>query len=145
MKAAEWIDRLKAARGWDSDYRVAKELELSRSAVSLYRSRPATTLDDETAAKVAAALDLEPHIIVLDQVAERTKSPAVRSSLERVLERIGGGGRLDITSAASTAPGGAPERAGAPGARTDYALSPLAQLARAVQSMVSYSPALSLA
>lgn len=116
MKAGEWIDRVKEARGWDSDYKVAKELEVSRQTVSTYRSRPDATMDEETAVKVAEALRIEPHLIVLDQVAERSKVEAVRTSIGGLLERLsgkvlpaagGGRGRLDITSV--TLAGGAPE------------------------------------
>lgn len=111
MKAADWIDRLKAERGWDSDYRAAKELGVSRNTISNYRSKPNTTLDDETAVKVAEALDVEPEIIVIDQVAERTKSEPARAALSGLLRKIGGKalgggvggsggakGPLDITS-----------------------------------------------
>lgn len=82
MKAAEWIDRVKAARGWDSDYRVAKELKLSRQTVSDYRSRT-PSMDEDTAIKVAAALGERPEAVLLDQYAERTKNPEVRSALSR--------------------------------------------------------------
>jgi transcriptional regulator with XRE-family HTH domain len=118
MKAADWIDQAKEACGWESDYRAAKELGLSKNTISNYRHRT-PTLDDETAAKIAAALDLEPHIIVLDQVAERTKSDAVRTSLAGLLARLakpkarsgGGGKRVDITSITQgTHDGGDPAR-----------------------------------
>jgi transcriptional regulator with XRE-family HTH domain len=117
MKAAEWIDRLKQERGWESDYRVAKELGIHRATVSSYRTKT-PTLDDETAAKVADALSIDPHIIVIDQVAERTSVDAVRVGLADLLARLtkrkgprlGGGGVVDITSAASIAPGGEPDR-----------------------------------
>lgn len=122
MKAADWIDRLKAERGWDSDYRAAKELGLSRNTISNYRSKADATMDDDTAVKVAEALSLEPEIIVIDQVAERSKSGPARAALAGLLEKItgkkfsglGGGsadgrGRLDITSVtAATMPGGDP-------------------------------------
>lgn len=87
MKAAEWIDRVKEKRGWDSDYRVAKELGLSRATVSKYRTRT-PTLDEDIAVKVAQALGLNPAGIVLDQIVERTKSPEVRSTLSREVERL---------------------------------------------------------
>lgn len=80
MKAADWIDRIKKSHGWDSDYRVAKELALSRQAVSDYRKKD-TTMDEETAIKVAVALGERPEAVYLDQLAERTKSPALRDAL----------------------------------------------------------------
>lgn len=80
MKASEWIDRVKLARGWESDYRAAKELGLSRALVSKYRG-PTSTFDEETAIKVAEALGADPAGIIIDQVAERAKNPAVQSAL----------------------------------------------------------------
>lgn len=87
MKAAEWIDRVKAKRGWDSDYRVAKELGLSRATVSKYRTRT-PTLDEESAVKVAGALGMNPAGIVIDQLIERSNSPEVRSTLSKEVERL---------------------------------------------------------
>jgi transcriptional regulator with XRE-family HTH domain len=89
MKASEWIDRVKSECGWESDYRVAKELGLSKATVSAYRTRT-PTLDDDTAVKVAAALGTEPELIILDQVAERTKNDEARAAIGRVLQRLGG-------------------------------------------------------
>lgn len=87
MKAAEWIDRVKKMRGWDSDYRVAKELGLSRTTVSKYRTRT-PTLDEESAIKVAGALGERPEAVLLDQYAERTQNPEVRSALQDAARRL---------------------------------------------------------
>ncbi len=87
MKAAEWIDRVKKARGWDSDYRAAKELGLTRTAISNYRGKP-MTLDEDSAIKVASALGERPEAVLLDQYAERTKNPAVRSALLEAGRRL---------------------------------------------------------
>lgn len=89
MKAADWIDRVKRQRGWDSDYRAAKELGLSKNLVSMYRTRT-PTMDDETAVTVAKALEIEPELIILDQVAERSKNLEAKAAIARVLQRIGG-------------------------------------------------------
>lgn len=87
MKAAQWIDRVKKARGWESDYRVAKELGLSRTSISMMRSRPAT-LDEDSAIKVANALGERPEAVLLDQYAERTRNPEVRSALSEAARRL---------------------------------------------------------
>lgn len=89
MKAAEWIDRLKVAREWESDYRVAKELQLTRSAVSKYRSRE-STLDENTAVKVAHALGAKPEIILVDQLVERSRNNEAKAAFAKVLKRLGG-------------------------------------------------------
>lgn len=80
MKASVWIDKIKIAQGWDSDYRVAKELGVQRATVSKYRSRE-STLDEETSIKVASLLGERPEAVLLDQCAERTKNPAAKSAL----------------------------------------------------------------
>lgn len=87
MKASEWIDRVKTARGWDSDYRVAKEFGISTSRVANYRIKP-MTLDEEMAFKVGASLGIDPVAVILDQVAERSKSPAVASALHDAARRL---------------------------------------------------------
>lgn len=87
MKAAEWIDRVKQKRGWDSDYRVAKELGFKPNTISTYRAH-GTPMNEEIAVKVAQALGMNPAGIVLDQAAERAKSPEVRSTLLREAERL---------------------------------------------------------
>lgn len=90
MKAIEWIDRVKTARGWESDYRVAQELGLTRSSISLHRSRGNTTLDEEAALKIADILHERPEIILIDQAAERAKTEAARSAYRGLLGRLGG-------------------------------------------------------
>lgn len=80
MKAAEWIDRVKKTHGWESDYRVAKELQIRPQTVSNYRVTD-RTMDDDISIKVAAALGERPEAVVIDQYAERTKDPALRAAL----------------------------------------------------------------
>ena len=87
MKAAEWIDRVKAVRQIDSDYAVAKLLGLSRSSISGYRSK-IPTLDENTALSVAAALGERPEAVLLDQVAERVKDANVRSTLSKMARSL---------------------------------------------------------
>lgn len=88
MKAAEWIDRAKKANGWDSDYRAAQALGLSRNAISNYRGGLRPTFDEETSIKVAAALGERPEAVLLDQYAERTKTPEVRAALLDAARRL---------------------------------------------------------
>lgn len=101
MKAAEWIDRVKTARGWDSDYRVAKELGLTRQVVSRYRNNP-STMDDEAAVKVADALGAAPEVVLLDQAIERTKSTEAKAALGNLLKRLGGAAASILLAAGMT-------------------------------------------
>lgn len=120
MKASEWIDRVKQARGWDSDYRAASELGLGRATISKYRTK-ATTLDDEAALRVASALQLEPAIILLDQAAERAKSDEVRGAITKALQRITAAGLTAF--AFMGGPGSPPPAVAADGASTLIVMS----------------------
>lgn len=87
MKASEWIDRVKVARGWPSDYRVAKELNFSPNTISTYRKSGAP-MDEEIAIKVANALGEKPEAVLLDQFAERVKDQAISAALHRVASSL---------------------------------------------------------
>lgn len=89
MKAADWIDRVKTAKGLTSDYSVANALGLSRATVSKYRSTT-PTLDEDTALKVAHALSIDVAIVLADQSMERSKDQEARSAWATILERLGG-------------------------------------------------------
>lgn len=87
MKAADWIDRVKSINGIASDYGVAKALGLSRTTVSGYRSRM-STLDEDASIRVAQALGERPEAVILDQAAERVKSPEARAALLDAAKRL---------------------------------------------------------
>lgn len=80
MKASEWIDRVKAVKGIESDYGAAKVIGLSRQSISGYRNGK-FTFDEESSIKVAHVLGEKPEVVMLDQFAERTKNPAARNAL----------------------------------------------------------------
>lgn len=90
MKAANWIDRVKAAKGLTSDYAAAKALEITTSTVSWYRRVADKTLDEDTAVKVAHALEINPALVLADQAMERAKNEEARSAWGAVMERLGG-------------------------------------------------------
>jgi len=87
MKAFEWIDRVKSARGIESDYAAAKLLGIAKQTISMYRSRE-STLDENAAINVANTPGVPPTGLILDQTAERTKSPEVRAALFAEAKRI---------------------------------------------------------
>ncbi|WP_312302216.1 hypothetical protein [Diaphorobacter nitroreducens] len=87
MKAFEWIDRVKNARGIESDYAAAKALGVTKQAISTYRAK-GSTLDENAAISVAKLLGIPPAGVVLDQAAERTKSPEVRATLLAEANRL---------------------------------------------------------
>jgi hypothetical protein len=87
MKASAWIDKVRAARAWPSDYRVAKEFGLRASTLSRYRSHD-VTLDDSIALQVARALGAPPEMVLLDQLAERSKVPEAAAVLRRLADGL---------------------------------------------------------
>lgn len=87
MKASEWIDRVKAAKGWDSDYRVAKQIGIKPNTISMYRANGSPMAED-IAIKVAQALGERPEAVLLDQFAERTKDAVVRTALFDAARRL---------------------------------------------------------
>jgi Helix-turn-helix len=89
MKASEWIDRAKSVKQWDSDYRTAKELGITRGGISQIRTGSTPTLSEETCVKVSEALGIDPIIILADQAMERSKSEKARSAWAGVLGRFG--------------------------------------------------------
>ena len=89
MKAADWIDRVKTTKGWESDYRVAKELGLSKQTVGSYRGKT-PTMDELTSVLVAEALDIDPAILLADQALERAKSDAARVAWAELIKLLVG-------------------------------------------------------
>lgn len=87
MKAFEWIDRVKKHCGIDSDYAAAKLLGIGKQTISTYRAK-GSTLDEHASISVAHVLGISPAGVVLDQAAERTKTPEVRATLLAEARRL---------------------------------------------------------
>ncbi|MBS0497312.1 MAG: hypothetical protein JSR51_06675 [Proteobacteria bacterium] len=87
MKAFEWIDRVKTARGLHSDYAAAKALGITQATISLYRKR-GSTMDESASIVVAKTLGMAPAGVILDQAAERVKSPEARATLLEEARRL---------------------------------------------------------
>ena len=88
MKAYEWIQQLKLKNGWDSDYKAAQELGLTRAALSNYKVGRRTSLDESAAVKVAKLLGVKPEGLLLDQYAESVKEPLARAALLAEARRL---------------------------------------------------------
>lgn len=74
MNTLEYVDAVKKRIGKDSDYAVAKALQMRASTIAGYRARGGQ-MDDEIAAKVANVLGIHPGLVILDMHRERAKSP----------------------------------------------------------------------
>lgn len=87
MHAHEWLDRYKDACEIPSDYAAAKRLGITKQAVSAYRKK-GTYLDETVSIKIAEALSVTPASVILDQMAERVKSPEIRATLLAEARRL---------------------------------------------------------
>ena len=80
---ADFIHQIKT-RDNLSDYRVAKMLGISRSAMSLHKKGKSKTLSDETAGKIAEILGMDPAYVLMCLNAERAKDPEVKALYKRM-------------------------------------------------------------
>jgi hypothetical protein len=84
MKSIEWIEKAKAATGIESDYKIAQVLGMTRGGLSQHRVGKVLTLDDEAAFKVEELLNLPHGKVMMDQHAERAKTPAVKAAWQKL-------------------------------------------------------------
>lgn len=83
----EFLEAIRAKLGGISDYAIAKELGVTRAAVSKYRNG-LSGFDDETAVKVARVLDIDPAAVVTAAHAERSKNPELRQIWASLADRF---------------------------------------------------------
>ena len=81
------LDAVKKANGWESDYRLAKSLDLHPNAISNYRSK--RSLPDELAIqKLAHAAGLDADVITAQVQAARSRNSEAKSMWERIALRL---------------------------------------------------------
>jgi hypothetical protein len=78
MNTLEYLEAVKTRLGIESDYAVAKVLQMRQSTISGYRARGGQ-MDDDIAAKVAEILGIHPGLVMLDMHRARAKTPAEKS------------------------------------------------------------------
>jgi len=74
MNTIEYLQAVKTRLNITSDYALAQHLGMSKQAIGA-NMKGKSTLSDETAAKVAAILEVHPGIVMLDMHRERASSP----------------------------------------------------------------------
>lgn len=89
MTTIEYLDAVKAAKGFTSDYQLAKALGFSLSTVSSYRTGR-RFFDDDAALTVALVLQLNPLEVIAAANAERAKTPESRARWEGLMEKFSG-------------------------------------------------------
>lgn len=87
MNSIDYLDAVKTRYNWESDYKLAKELNISRSRMSAYRNCK-NTLGDNLCLQVAKLLKLKPEIVLIDVLAERTKFPKVSKILHKTAKQL---------------------------------------------------------
>lgn len=78
MNSYTWIEEAKTKTGLNSDYAIAKELGLTRGAISNHKTGKLKSLDDKTCLKLAKMLNIPAEQIILDQKAQAADTPELR-------------------------------------------------------------------
>jgi hypothetical protein len=94
------IERCKAAIGAESDYRLAKVLKVSHTALLHWRSGRARP-DDLTVIRMSALIGIDPARVVVRLHAERAKDPETRALWLRIADSLPRG---DFVGAGSGSP-----------------------------------------
>lgn len=82
MNTVDYVNLLKEQHGW-SDYRIAKNLGVSRSTISNYR-HVGGEFSDPLVIKVAEFLNIDPLKVLADIHAARAKDPEVKKTWEKI-------------------------------------------------------------
>lgn len=82
--SVQYFDLIKATKGIESDYRLAKYLCVTQAAICSHRKKR-YGMDAQTAIKVAQALKLDPAIVILSGIIESAKHANEKSALMRLL------------------------------------------------------------
>lgn len=92
---ADLLDRAKARANIDSDYRLAKVIQKTQSAISGYRH--GKSLPDESVIEQLCALSGDdPDLIAAQIQASRAQTPAAKNLWLRVAARMAGRANVDI-------------------------------------------------
>jgi predicted transcriptional regulator len=84
---AEFLDDLRRVHNLESDYQVAKLLQMHRQAISRYRQEKGT-FDDQVAIRIAELLKVEPGYVLACMHAQRANEAGQRKVWERIAKRL---------------------------------------------------------
>lgn len=82
-----FLDDLKAKCGLTSDYQISKFLKITQAAVSNYRNGK-KNFDEQTALKVAHALEMDAAYVLACMEWQRAKCPEAREVWERIAAKF---------------------------------------------------------
>lgn len=83
----EFLDGIKEAQGFTSDYQLSKFLGCTRGAISSYRMGK-SFFDEEMACKVAFELSLDDGYVLACVASERSRNPEVKAAWSHLADRI---------------------------------------------------------
>lgn len=89
MNTLEYLAACKKRLGIESDYALAKALNITQQAVSSYRSGR-SRIDDDVALTVAEILGVNPMQVIAAANAERAKTPEQRARWTGMMEKFSG-------------------------------------------------------
>ncbi|GAC1610267.1 MAG: helix-turn-helix domain-containing protein [Aquirhabdus sp.] len=90
MNTNEYMDLAKKCLGIDSDYALAKHLEIRSSTISNYRSGK-SKMDDVIALKIANIVGKNPAFVLADSHAERATNPEIRAIWRAAADKMSSG------------------------------------------------------
>lgn len=85
----EYLDEAKAKIGIESDYAFAKNIGITRGAMSNYRNK-VSIMDDYTAAQVANILGIQAIIVIAAANAERERDDGKKDFWQKYWKKLGG-------------------------------------------------------
>jgi transcriptional regulator with XRE-family HTH domain len=87
---SELLDLIKEKHGLKSDYKLALYMGIGGGNIANYRH--GRSLPDENACeKIAAALGMDPDVLIAEMNATRAKSPEIRATWARIAHRLQAG------------------------------------------------------
>ncbi len=86
-KIYDYLTELKNKKGIDSDYGIAKYLDMSKGSISAIRN--GGSIKDETAIKIADELEIDLSEILLVATAQRTHNKRLRKAWEKISKLSG--------------------------------------------------------
>jgi hypothetical protein len=89
MEIEKLLDECKAKLGVESDYALAKALDIHTGLISDYRALKREP-DEYACLKFAEVLELDAEMLIVHFAARKAKNPKVKEYLQKYYERLGG-------------------------------------------------------
>lgn len=83
----QWLDAVKAALDIQSDYALAKKLDIRTTRIANYRMGR-SFIDEDMALRIAEVLRIDAAVVLASAAAERAKRPDVKKAWERIAKTM---------------------------------------------------------